>query len=136
MRHLLLLSFLCGAAVHGQDTIRIRSHHRETVVTDPVQGVRSFPRTARFPSPGTPLRQVLLSVTFACPDSMRCAEWDYLDHVRVGKPGSPYTVEIARMLTPYGGLFRGDWWFRWEVDVTDFAPLLRDSVEVTWVHSG
>lgn len=136
MRHLLLVLVLCGTSLVAQDTIRVRSHHHETVVTDPVSGVRSFPRTALFPAPSVALRQVTLSVTFACPDSLRCAEWDYLDHVRVGKPGSPYSVEIARMLTPYGGLFRGDWWFRWDVDVTDFSLLLRDSVEVTWVHSG
>lgn len=136
MRLLLLPLFVNATFLLAQDTIRVRSHQREIVVTDPATGVRSFPRTARFPTSATPLRQVLLSVTFACPDSLRCAEWDYLDHVRVNKPGSPNSVEIARMLTPYGGLFRGDWWFRWEVDVTDFAPLLRDSVEVTWVHSG
>ncbi len=38
--------------------------------------------------------------------------------------------ELARMLTPYGGAFAKSWQFGWEVDVTDFSLLLRDSVEI------
>src|SRR2546428_11116616 len=40
------------------------------------------------------------------------------------------------MLTPYGGAFGKDWKFEWEVDVTDFSLLLRDSVEVEYKHTG
>jgi hypothetical protein len=40
------------------------------------------------------------------------------------------------MLTPYGGAFNKDWKFDWELDVTDFSLLLRDSVEVEYNHSG
>jgi hypothetical protein len=40
------------------------------------------------------------------------------------------------MLTPYGGAFGKDWQFGWEVDITDFSLLLRDSVEIEYNHTG
>ena len=71
---------------------------------------------------------------------MRCADWDYLDFISIkrvgGQNGKVMDYEIARILTPYGGAFAKDWKFDWEIDVTDFSSLLRDSVEVEYYHSG
>lgn len=132
----LLIALACTAALAAQDTLHVRSHDRATIVTDPSRGVRSFPARVRFPKAEVDLRQVLLTVTFACPDSLRCAEWDYLDHILVHPLGTTDTIEVARMLTPYGGFYKSPWSFTWQVDVTDFSPVLRDSVEVIYVHSG
>ncbi len=48
-------------------------------------------------------------VTFGCPDTMRCADWDYLDHIMVQRAGginsSDLNWEIGRIITPYGGFF-------------------------------
>jgi hypothetical protein len=49
--------------------------------------------------------------------------------------GEPYEIlnriELARYITPYGnGLSLGDGW-TWVYDVTDYAPLLHDSVHLT-----
>jgi len=134
--HLLLFALVLVGTLYGQDTLHVRSHDRATVVTDPASGVRSFPSRVQFPPPSVDLRQVLLTVTFACPDSLRCAEWDYLDHILVHPIGTSDTLEVARMLTPYGGFYKSPWSFTWQVDVTDFSTVLRDSVEVIYVHSG
>jgi hypothetical protein len=134
--HLLLSALFLVGSLHGQDTLYVRSHERATIVTDPAVGVRSFPSRVRFPARTVDLRQVLLTVTFACPDSLRCAEWDYLDHILLHPLGTTDTLELARMLTPYGGFFKNPWSFSWQVDVTDLSPLLRDSVEVIYEHSG
>ncbi len=133
---ILLLALALSWSLSAQDTLHVRSHDRATIVTDPSTGVRSFPVRVRFPAPNEDLRQVLLTVTFACPDSLRCAEWDYLDHILVHSVATTDTIEVARMLTPYGGFYRDPWSFTWQVDVTDFSPVLRDSVEVIYVHSG
>ena len=133
---LLLIALACTAALAAQDTLHVRSHDRATIVTDPVAGVRSFPVQVQFPKAEVDLRQLLLTVTFACPDSLRCAEWDYLDHILVHPLGTTDTIEVVRMLTPYGGFYKSPWSFTWQVDVTDFSPVLRDSVEVIYVHSG
>jgi hypothetical protein len=67
---------------------------------------------------------------------MRCADWDYVDHIKVRQKNDTVDYEIARMLTPYGGRFQEDWRFDWKVDITDFSPILRDSLEVDYIHTG
>ncbi|HVZ57936.1 MAG TPA: peptide-N-glycosidase F-related protein [Chitinophagaceae bacterium] len=140
-RAFILLYLLCQAAwVLASDTLHVVTHQREFVVTDPAQGVRAYPRWGVFPSAGVPIRKILLHVRFACPDSVRCADWDYLDAIRIrrtgGVNGPSRDFEIGRMLTPYGGAFGKDWHFTWDLDITDFSLLLRDSVEIVYNHSG
>lgn len=122
------------------DTLRVVTHDGVTVVTDPSTGAKSHPAWGVFPAAGVDVRKVTMRVTFGCPDSMRCADWDYLDRIVVRRAGgagaAPLDWEIGRMLTPYGGAFGRDWRFGWSVDVTDFASILRDSVEVDYVHTG
>jgi len=45
-------------------------------------------------------------------------------------------IEIARAITPYGGLLPNTWSFTWVSDVTDFAPLFKDSAEFRVVYEG
>ncbi len=122
------------------DTTHVITHNKETVVTDPAQGNNYYKRWGVFPSKNIPIRKIVLHVKFGCPDSMRCADWDYLDFIKIkrvgGAKGEDKDFEIARMLTPYGGAFAKDWKFNWEVDVTDFSLLLRDSVEIEYNHTG
>jgi hypothetical protein len=133
---LLMQACLCKAS----DTLHVITHSRETIVTDPSKGFNEYKRWGVFPSSTTPVRKIVLHVKFACPDSMRCADWDYLDFISIkrigGVNGENRDFEIARMLTPYGGAFNKDWKFDWELDVTDFSLLLRDSVEIEYNHTG
>ncbi len=140
-----LAMLVCGAfvppgAASAADTIRVVTHSGVTVVTDPSTGFRSYPRWGVFPAADFAVRRATMTVTFGCPDSLRCADWDYLDHIVVrrkgGTGGDSLGYEIGRMLTPYGGAFARDWEFEWSTDVTDFASLLRDSVEIDYYHSG
>lgn len=124
----------------ANDTLHVITHNRQTVVTDPSKGFKLYKAWGRFPSAGVPIRQIKLKVKFGCPDDMRCADWDYKDHITIrrkgGVNGPSQDFEIGRMLTPYGGAFGKDWKFEWEVDVTDFSMLLRDSVEIEYNHTG
>jgi hypothetical protein len=45
-------------------------------------------------------------------------------------------VEIARMMTPYGGNYNANWKFPFFFDVTDYANLLHDSVELRAFYGG
>jgi hypothetical protein len=130
---LLLLSCITASA---QDTLSVRLMDRDLVLTDPVQGVRHLRKTVKLPPASTPVRRILLTLTYACPDSLHCGEWDYLDQVFVKPLHGQDSVEMARLLTPYGGLFRPDWRFAWVSDVSDLWPVLRDSVELIHVHHG
>lgn len=129
-----------GVTAKNADTIRVVSHHKTVVVTDPVKGSKSYTHWAVFPNEKQALRRINLKVTFGCPDSLRCADWDYLDHIIIRRKGgvnSPsLDYPIGRMLTPYGGAFARDWSFEWSTDITDFSLLLRDSVEIEYQHTG
>ena len=136
MRTIVLLITCISTLLHAQDTISIRTLDRALIVTDPARGVRRLSRTVPLVSADTPVRRILLDLTYACPDSMRCADWDYLDHVLVRPINGTDTFELARMLTPYGGLFPKDWAFTWRSDVSDLAAILKDSVELIHIHHG
>jgi len=138
----LLACFIFFSCQHlyAGDTLHVVSHNKETIVTDPATGGKSYKRWVVFPSAKTAIRKVNLNVIFGCPDSMRCADWDYLDHIYIrrqgGINGPSADYEIGHMLTPYGGAFPKTWGFEWQVDITDFRPLLKDSVEIEYFHSG
>ncbi|MGS2762462.1 peptide-N-glycosidase F-related protein [Sinomicrobium sp. M5D2P9] len=143
MKQLLLIALFylgTGGNLFAQQIHHVISHKGETVVTDPSKGTNSYPKWTVFPDRKEDIRSVILRLTFECPDGMRCADWDYLDHVIVrqtgGAKGDTLNYEIARMLTPYGGRFRDKWKFDWKVDVTDFSSILRDSVRIDYVHTG
>ena len=133
------LFFLCASA-KASDTLHVITHNKETIITNPSKGFNEYKRWGIFPAAQTPVRKIILHVKFACPDTMRCADWDYLDFISIKKVGGVNGInkdfEIARMLTPYGGAFNKDWRFNWELDVTDFSLLLRDSVEIEYNHTG
>lgn len=141
MKQLILffLSVLAFAA-NATDTLHVVTHNRETVVTDPAKGFKVYKRWGVFPPANTPIRKIVLHVRFGCPDSLRCADWDYKDQISLRRKGGVNSesrdFEIARMLTPYGGAFSKEWKFNWELDVTDFSLLLRDSVEIEYNHTG
>ncbi|PVY43763.1 peptide-N-glycosidase F-related protein [Pontibacter virosus] len=137
---LIAILALITLKTHASDTLRVVTHNRVTVVTDPSQGINLYKAWGVFPSVKEDIRSIKLKVRMGCPDDMRCADWDYKDHITIrrtgGMKGASQDFEVGRMLTPYGGAFGKDWTFDWEVDVTDFSLLLRDSVEIEYNHTG
>jgi hypothetical protein len=116
------------------------SHNQLTIVTDPSKGIHPYKRWAVFPDKAKSVRKIVMKVTLGSPDSLPTAHWDYLDHIRIrrvgGLNGASLDYELGRMLTPYGSIFGKGWSWEWRSDVTDFAPILRDSIEVEYNHSG
>jgi hypothetical protein len=133
------LFLLSNFHVLAADTLHIITHNRINVVTDPSRGYNTYRAWGNFPSSKENIRQIKLKLQLGCPDSMRCADWDYKDHITIRRKGGVNGVildyEIGRMLTTYGGAFPKDWRFNWEVDITDFSLLLRDSVEIEYNHT-
>ncbi|MDX1769002.1 MAG: hypothetical protein R3294_13180, partial [Arenibacter troitsensis] len=80
----LMYGFLCSLHIlQAQHTENIISHNQETIVTDPSKGENSYKHWAVFPPQSKEIRQIVLNLTFECPDNMRCADWDYVDHIKV-----------------------------------------------------
>ncbi|HMQ70720.1 MAG TPA: peptide-N-glycosidase F-related protein [Ignavibacteria bacterium] len=132
-------------SVNG-DTINIFSHKKEKVITDPQKGFNSYKNQVDFPGGNTTYRKAILKITYQCPDSQNCGEWDYIDYIYL-KKNNGYNldgelindtsgIEIARMISPYGSRFTPDWKFEWKTDITDFAFLLHDPVEIDFIHTG
>lgn len=137
----LLLSnlFIVNLLIAG-DTLNVYSHKNIYVTTDPTKGINHYKKWAVFPDIKTSVRKITMYVKFECPDSLRCADWDYLDPILLekqgGENGKTLNYEIGRILTPYGGFFPKNWGFEWTADVTDFSLLLRDSILINYSHSG
>lgn len=142
----LLFVFAVALTLQGElranpgDVTHVVSHDKTLVVTDPSQGFKLYPRWANFPPASTPIRKAVLYVTYACPNGLHCGEWDYIDAIHLrrvgGEQGKEYNIELARMISPYGWKFDSTWHFTWHVDITDFAFLLHDSVEIEFKHTG
>ncbi len=143
MNHFLFLILtLLSATCIAQNPIvqHVVTHNRTLIVTNPVKGVNPYPKWGLFPSDKFPVRKIVMSVTLGSPDSLPTAHWDYLDKITLrrkgGVNGKSLDFEIGRILTPYGSIYNKGWSWKWETDVTDFAPFLRDSVEIEYNHSG
>jgi hypothetical protein len=123
------------------DTINIYSHFKTKVITEPSKGFNSYKSTVLFPSEDFRFRKAILKITYQCPDSQRCGEWDYIDYIylkklNVSNNTDTSRIEIARMISPYGSRFTPDWKFEWKTDITDFSFQLHDSSEIEFIHTG
>ncbi|MFT4095225.1 MAG: peptide-N-glycosidase F-related protein [Niabella sp.] len=137
---LLLMCSFVGAAAQNPVTSHVVTHNRATIICDPSKGENPYPAWGVFPKSNYPVRKITMHVTLGSPDKLNTAHWDYLDHIvlrrKGGANGAVLDYELGRMLTPYGSIYNKGWSWKWQVDVTDFAPYLRDSVEVVYTHSG
>jgi hypothetical protein len=138
-----LLAFLCLSYTvisFAQDTLHVISHNKVVVQTDPSTGFVDYPARVVFPSANTSYRTILLNVTMQCPDNLMCGEWDYSDGIFLINKHKNIcekdTIEISRILTPYGRFYGPDWKFTFSADITDFTPLLHDSLTVFYRHTG
>lgn len=134
-----LLNLSIGFASPG-DTLHVFPFQKLKIFTDPSKGFKQFSNWGTFPSSSISYRKVLLNVTFQCPDSLHCGEWDYAGNISIKRTGNEKSTlkdyEIARMMTPYGWSFDSKWKFTWQTDVTDFGSFLHDSVEIAYTHNG
>jgi hypothetical protein len=132
----IIFSLIIASSAYSQEKAHVISHDGETIVTDPSKGANSYKRWVTFPKKDKSIRSIILNLKFQCPDSIRCADWDYVDYIKARPKNDSTFYEVARMLTPYGGFFQKDWGFEWRVDVTDFSLILRDEVEIDYIHTG
>ncbi len=147
MKNILRFIFICFLLLFAEkvlpdngDKIHILTHNKVKVITDPSKGFNPYRIWSEFPSENIKYRKAILYVTYQCPDSQKCGEWDYIDNIYLRRKGSvndtSLDIELARMISPYGSRFSPDWKFTWKADVTDFSFLLHDSVEIEFNHTG
>ena len=97
-----------------------------------------------FPDGSKTYRKIYLHYTMGCASS-GCSDWDYTTKIEVlHRTGQLDTslneiiesYELARVITPYGNGLNNNWEFTHIFDITDFASILKDSVEIRAHYGG
>lgn len=143
---LLFSAFSFAQRYHEGDTLKIRVHDKTDMTTHGNSDAWGL-----FPSDDLSFRKITMHYTLGCA-SGGCGEWDYTTKIELLRPtgkldstNAPEKIgfELARLMTPYGnymnvGLFgfNNDWSITHSFDVTDFAPFLKDSVEIRAFYDG
>jgi hypothetical protein len=134
---LFALSFLssfvpCGGQAHVGDTLRV-SVFNDYYWKD--RGIRD--EGGLFPPNYRKFSKMFMRFTLAAPKDTSAGRWDYTMRVFVVRNhGDSERIEIGRFITPYGGWYREPWRHTWTMDVTPFACLLHDSVDVRVEYDG
>jgi len=134
---LFTLSLLSFAA--PGDTTRVRAHDATHM-----NWYGNFDRRANFPDGNKTYQKILLRYTLGCPSS-GCSEWDYTTRVFVLRPTGQLDtngnavkeeIELCRVITPYAGNYANSWKWTHTFDVTDYEPLLHDSIDIRLQFQG
>lgn len=122
------------------DTFTVNTHNKVVIKTNPAVGSTRYFGWGEFPAAGTSYQKAWAELTFRCAPGLKCGEWDYLNYIylvkRRGKVNDSLGWEIMRMITPYGFYWDNTWKHTWVFDITDFAHLLHDSVQIMYMHTG
>ncbi len=135
---ILLLSHIINAK--PGDTTRVVTHNKVVIKTNPGLGNTKYYGWGEFPTAGTKYQKAYAELTFKCAPGLKCGEWDYLNYIylcnRRGAVNDSLGWEIMRFITPYGFYYDQNWNHTWVFDITDFAHLLHDSVQIMYQHTG
>ncbi len=145
----IILFFLCFCFVYSQeDTTFIQAH--DYVDMD---WYGNYDAWADFPSNENTYRKILMHYDMRC-SSSGCSGWDYTTKISLLKENGEFDENgnlifvhdqtLANVITPYGTYMQGggtegfspNWVQRFTYDVTDFAPLLKDSVLIRAFYGG
>ena len=145
----IILFFLSFCFVYSQeDTTFIQAH--DYVDMD---WYGNYDAWADFSSEQNTYRKILMHYDMRC-SSSGCSGWDYTTKISLLKengeidenenPIYVHNQTLANVITPYGTYMQGggqegfssDWVQRFTYDVTDFAPLLKDSVLIRAFYGG
>jgi hypothetical protein len=127
--------FLLQLQAAPGDTTWVRAHDK----TD-MTWYQEYSAWGVFPASGPTYHRINLHLTLGCA-STGCSDWDYT--VIVWMVGPNGRLEIAKMITPYGGYmrqgtggFNNQWSHTLVYDVTDFQMLMHDSVSFVAQYQG
>jgi hypothetical protein len=153
---LLLISFLASAA--PGDTTLVQAHQKVDMTW-----YQRYKTWANFPDASQSYHKIIMKFELGCA-STGCSDWDYTTLININKrtgeldsnvsridtlQNNPLVVdtiwnvfdvmeriELAKVITPYAGNLPSDWNRTFYFDVTDYYPLLRDSVELEAFYQG
>ncbi len=150
------LSFFLSAAPGDTTFVSV---HNNTQMT----WYERYNEKALFPDGNKTYHKILMTYTLGCATN-GCSDWDYTTRLTLLHPTgildsnvkkidtistSPLVLdttwnvfekkepyELARVITPYGSGLANNWKHDFVYDVTDYYPLLKDSVEIEMFYQG
>lgn len=137
--YLLLLVIAHVTSMYATDTTTIRIHDH----TD-MTWYGNYDEWGLLPDGTDNYQKIYLHYTMGCATG-GCSDWDYTTQIflrhRTGELDTAgneivENYELARVITPYGSMLSNTWEFTSVFDITDFAPILKDSVEIRCHYSG
>lgn len=130
-------SFVCQNVSAQEEKFTITPHKRTHLQTR-----TEYPQKVCFPIKDKNITNIQLDLHLQCPDG-GCSDWDYSINVvlRSNKDGKTMDYQLGRMITPYSGWYnRGDnttkWDHIWSWNITEYYPLLTDTVEIVMQYEG
>ncbi len=139
---LVILLFAFLSQIKAADTARVITHNKVVIKTNPSAGFTQYTSWGVFPHDSIKYRKVYLYMEFGCAPGLNCGEWDYINNIYLqrkgGVKGDSLHYELGRFITPYGNAWNAasNWKHGWYYDITDFAYLLHDSLEIMYQHTG
>ena len=142
MKHYLLyfLLLLSLSSFSQVNDFKVRVHDRTHL-----KSKGEYSKKVYFPSKNKNLSNISLitmNLTLNCPEG-GCSDWDYSISVllRTTNNGDTVKYQLGRMITPYSGAYnQGDnaksWSPNWEWDISNYLPLMKDSVDIVVVYEG
>lgn len=142
MKHYLLyfLLLLSLSSFSQVNDFKVRVHDRTHL-----KSKGEYSKKVYFPSKNKNLSNISLitmNLTLNCPEG-GCSDWDYSISVllRTTDNGDTVKYQLGRMITPYSGAYnQGDnaksWSPNWEWDISNYLPLMKDSVDIVVVYEG
>lgn len=119
------------------ETFKITPHNRTHMQTRTEYPIKTY-----FDIKDKNISNIQLDLHLQCPDG-GCSDWDYSINVvlRSYKDGKQTDYQLGRMITPYSGWYnRGDnkekWDRVWSWNVTEYLPLLMDTVDIVMQYEG
>ncbi len=139
MKHyLLIFCLLFSVSAFSQENgFKIRVHDKTHLSTK-----GEYAKKTLFPVKDKNISNITLNLYLACPET-GCSDWDYSISVilRTTKGGDTVNYQLGRMITPYSGAYNtGDnaktWNPSWTWDISNYLPLMKDSVDIIVSYEG
>lgn len=130
---LLIFNFVSLTFINAQGFITHVNAHNQTHLN----WYGDFYKRVKFPEESKEFKKIMMKFTIGCP-SIGCSDWDYTVKVFARRQIGVDTanklvyeyIEFARYITPYAGDKNAGYFRDFEVDVTDFRSVLKDSVDI------
>jgi hypothetical protein len=155
---LMALLFVFNAKAAPGDTSWVNVHEKTQMTW-----YQRYTAKAQMPDGSKSYHKIIMYYRMGCANG-GCSDWDYTTRVTVQHPTgaldsnvasidtistNPLVIdttwnvfevkeayELARVITPYANGFANDWEHDFVYDVTDYYPLLKDSVEIEVFYQG